>query len=157
MKNENMIMKLCEKSNNILDDAATVVIRPCENGYRAVINLSSIADKLVYNAGRWCKRYASDMLITWSEVEEKLNKHLSTLDSVDKDVIVFAFRKMGVDSNTYLQTNIEGGVSIDLYYTCIYAVHIMDVINDDDNTKTVYVTLKDITSVAESEAYSHRQ
>ena len=31
------------------------------------LNLSTIASKLIEQAGRWCERYASDVIITWDK------------------------------------------------------------------------------------------
>lgn len=66
------------------------------------INYSSILTFLIQVAGRICKHYASDLFITWNSLEEKL-----------KDVeysggkILFGFREMGVDSNTFVLSRLN--------------------------------------------------
>lgn len=151
----NIIQEITENSQIIIEDATVSLFKPAAN-YETVINVSAIASILIENAGRWCKHYASDVIISWDEVREKLSKHVKTLDVLETDIITFAFRQSGVDSNHYLLNRIEDGTNISLHYSEIFAVHIMDVINDD-NIKTVYVTLKDIKSTAESAAYHNRK
>ncbi len=61
------------------------------------INYSDILTFLIHVAGKNCRRYANDLFITWSSLEEEL-----------KDVeyrggkILFGFRECGVDSNTFV-------------------------------------------------------
>ena len=38
------------------------------------INLSEILDRLIFSAGRFCQRYASDMFISWQYVLNTIKK-----------------------------------------------------------------------------------
>lgn len=66
------------------------------------INYSSILTLLIQVAGRICKHYASDLFITWSSLEEQLHDIEYTGGK-----ILFGFREMGVDSNSYVLSRLN--------------------------------------------------
>lgn len=57
------------------------------------INYSSILTKLIQEAGRWCKFFASDLFILWDlNIETPLKEK-----TINTGAFVFAFRESGVD------------------------------------------------------------
>jgi len=145
---------LFNTSNDIIDDSCALINQ--NNMTYDNINIADIASILIYNAGRFCERYASDVIITYDELREKITKHMQTTDCIPADVILFGFRKSGVDSNVFIHNQIENHLSIDNYYRKVLAVQILDHI-DDDNYKTVYVTLKNVTNAVTSECYNRHK
>lgn len=51
-------------------------------------NLSSILTKLIQEAGRWCKSYASDLFIWWTAIAEQM----------ESGSYLFGFYETGVDN-----------------------------------------------------------
>ena len=141
MKTKRYEEMLCADSScDKIAHANANLFRPVNEGFETIINLSDIASLLIHEAGRWCKRYASDFIITWDDVREKMNNHVNTLEYVDTDYIVFGFRKNGVDSNHYLENHINNGCSIDMYYSEVYTLIINDTISDENSYKTINET-----------------
>lgn len=56
-------------------------------------NLSSLLTKLIQEAGRWCKTYASDLFIWWRAITEKMENGTLTEGSY-----LFGFYESGVDN-----------------------------------------------------------
>lgn len=56
------------------------------------VNYSSILTKLIQEAGRWCKAYASDLFVFWNAAIESLEN--GQLESAS---YLFGFYEMGVD------------------------------------------------------------
>lgn len=56
------------------------------------INYSSILTKLIQEAGRWCEYYASDLFITWHNIDKNLDD-----GTMKTEQFVFGFRNNGVD------------------------------------------------------------
>lgn len=100
------------------------------------INTSSIQDILIQNTGRFCERFCSDLFITWKCVEEILKKPID-----QNHIIVFAIRKNGVDSNTFLNCNLDPDNYNSEYYRKIYTLLIKKNKND-----IIHCELKDVTS-----------
>lgn len=61
------------------------------------INYSSILTRLIQEAGRWCRRYASDLFIDWRGIAQKLENGSMTTSSY-----LFGFREDGVDAATFV-------------------------------------------------------
>lgn len=57
------------------------------------INTSSILTRLIQEAGRWCRSYASDLFIYWKYNVDKLLEN----GSMENSNLIFAFRELGVD------------------------------------------------------------
>ena len=56
-------------------------------------NMSSILSKLIQEAGRWCKSYASDLFIWWSAIAGQVEA-----GSLESGAYQFGFDETGVDS-----------------------------------------------------------
>lgn len=67
-----------------------------ENG-KTNINTSSIWTRLIQEAGRWCKDYASDLLYDY----EKIAKKVETA-SLQTESYLFGFREYGVDHDNFI-------------------------------------------------------
>lgn len=61
------------------------------------INYSSILTKLIQECGRLCESYASDLFITWSSIERKIEEK-----TMKTSVYLFGIREMGVDHNEFI-------------------------------------------------------
>jgi len=120
---------------------ATKQVLSSATGQGRDINLSSIADILIENTGRFCEQYLSDLFITWDGVRQLIDKPVSEDTS---NIIVFAIRKQGVDSNTFLNSKLEDNVKhpgwCSTYYRRIYTLHM---IRKAD--KSIECELKDVT------------
>lgn len=56
------------------------------------INYSSILTKLIQEAGRWCRSYASDLFIDWKDIDYAL-----CAGTLKSGTYLFGFRELGVD------------------------------------------------------------
>ncbi len=61
----------------------------------ASINISSILTKLIQEAGRWCKSYASDLFIYWSSLQKQVED-----GTIESGSHLFGFRETGVDDES---------------------------------------------------------
>lgn len=87
-----------------------------EHSHKWDVNLSSILDILIKEAAK-CTRYASDLFISWEQVEELLKKE--RLDY--PRMFFFGFRDMGVDHLAYIQAKYDPrNIGITPDYRCIY-------------------------------------
>ena len=87
-----------------LEDFEADVKDTCD-GYKSMytgryeINYSSILTRLIQEAGRFCKYYASDLFIDWASVE----RFLESWSGGDvHNVNLFGFRQSGVDGNSFI-------------------------------------------------------
>lgn len=62
------------------------------------INYSSILTKLIQEAGRWCEYYASDLFITWHDIDKKLDD-----ETMGTEQFIFGFRDNGVDHKEWYE------------------------------------------------------
>ena len=88
----------------------------------ANINVSSIATKLIQEAGRWCTSFASDFLVQWIPIANGLED--GTLRSKRK---IFGFRESGVDHEGFLlnrYTTYSDSVTAAYYYRSIWRLDI---------------------------------
>lgn len=74
------------------------------------VNYSSILTKLIQEAGRWCKAYASDLFIFWSAITERLQN-----GQLENASYLFGFYETGVDNaksiiNQYQTTGYAAGL-----------------------------------------------
>lgn len=67
-----------------------------------IINYSDILTFLIQTAGKICKRYASDLFITWSGLDEKLHD-----SKYAGEKLLFGFRENGMDSNTFVLSRLN--------------------------------------------------
>lgn len=145
--------KLCNKVNNFsLGDISSV--SDC-------INLSSIASKLINEAGRWCDRYASDFIIDWDHVRRSIAYALSddNNDSLKsngfRETVLFGIRDSGIDHNSFVYSKMsDQHTVINDYYSRVYAVDIKIVYGDNHYCLTI--DLKDIKSKVSSKAFDMR-
>lgn len=72
--------------------------RPYSTEGRWDVNYSDILTQLIQSAGRYCKQYASDLFIDWTEIVEELAKG-KPMDNT----YIFAFRDSGVDHKAYYE------------------------------------------------------
>lgn len=150
-------LELYEKSNDLISDTHAYITTQINNPEMA-INLSTIATKLIHEAGRWCEQYASDVIISWDSVRNAVKRHFETPDMITDDIVVFGFRQSGVDCNSFVSSRCNSAIASmkhSLEYMKIYAVKIFDVPDYDDGgyAKDVYVALKNIKSEVESRVY----
>lgn len=94
-----MKRKITKQYKNLWKETGSWV--SCRNKYD--INYSSILTKLIQEAGRLCDCYASDLFISWNEIEKSLKIHEKS-----KEVFLFGFRKMGVDHKEWVMNRING-------------------------------------------------
>lgn len=62
------------------------------------INYSTILTKLIQEAGRWCEYYASDLFITWHDIDKKLDD-----GTMCTEQFIFGFRNNGVDHKEWYE------------------------------------------------------
>lgn len=65
------------------------------------VNLSSILTQLIFDAAKYCDRYASDLFIDWQKICE-------TIDNIKENEptkfeFLFGFRECGIDSKFEIQ------------------------------------------------------
>lgn len=68
------------------------------------INLSSILDRLITGAGRFCQRFASDLFISWNGI---LNYIQNRPNHDKRRIIMLATRRNGVDGDDFILCNLE--------------------------------------------------
>lgn len=66
------------------------------------VNYSSLLTRLIQEAGRWCRRYASDLFIDWEPIANGLKD-----GSIESGTSLFGFREDGVDHNTFVKSRYE--------------------------------------------------
>lgn len=101
------------------------------------INLSTIITKLIQETGRFCERYASDLLITWREIESFIF-HPNPSDNFTNRVYAIGIRENGVDGNEYIAYEMEQSLSIDDHYRRIYGIRV------SHRNNAVIVEMRDI-------------
>lgn len=135
--------RIFEQSDIVLSDCSTYIPVSTTTPHMT-INMSDIETILIQTAGRWCERYASDLLIGLDAMQESLKEHVENKDIVDPEVFIFGFRRSGVDHDVYVMSNMKNSnCHISEYYNKIYAVKIQD-IDHDSRSKTIQITMKDI-------------
>jgi len=61
------------------------------------INISSIWTKLIQEAGRWCKHYASDLFWDFKKIDQKIEN-----GTLETESYLFGFRECGVDHDSFI-------------------------------------------------------
>lgn len=88
-----------------------------EYSHKWKINLGKILDILIKEAAK-CTRYASDLFISWRQVEESLCAETKTYTTKR---FFFGFRDMGVDHLAYIQAKYDpDNRAFKPDYRCIY-------------------------------------
>lgn len=94
------------------------------------INYSSILTELIYNAGRWCERFASDLFISWKTVENYLENKKD--NSPESKSFLFGFRQSGVDHDTFILSRFNQNEYTEEYRT-IYRLDIEFTIDEKND------------------------
>lgn len=98
------------------------------------INYSSILSRLIFEAGRWCRRFASDLFIDWYIIQKKLDD-----GSLKTGTYLFGFREDGVDGTSFIEARYENESLYGRAYLTYRALWRMDVeVNDDEVKFTLY-------------------
>lgn len=85
-----------------------------------LINVSSIWTELIQCAGRYCERFASDLLVWYDSFNKALNDP-NTLDYTE----VFGFRESGVDHFNYVKNQYNKyGLMTEYYYRKLYILEL---------------------------------
>lgn len=94
--------------------------------HRLIINLSSIETFLIQETGRYCERYASDLLVTWNSIKETMADR-NPFSHVSYQFL--GIRKSGVDGLSYVMANMQQykhQVSyLEQYYRKLYGIRIL--------------------------------
>jgi hypothetical protein len=112
------------------------------------INISDILTYIIQTTGRFCERYASDIVYHLDSIRSILAENVPIKEPV---IEVMGIRQSGVDGEQYLLNNLEtykdqpGRISD--YYRQIIAVELKTVQEEEEDLHlTTIVTLKDITN-----------
>lgn len=100
------------------------------------INYSSILTKLIQEAGRWCKAYASDLFILWNTV-------IKTLESgqAEDASYLFGFYENGVDNAQSIINQYQSiGYMAGLRYRAIWRLDVT--VNEE--TRLLEMTLYEV-------------
>lgn len=103
MKLENMKKKrgtkeiTCEGQIRIFDINEQKMIR------KEYVPYSNILSRLIVEAGKRCKSYASDLFISWESVLNDISK----IEENTNLTYYFGFRDMGVDHEVFIQTRLD--------------------------------------------------
>lgn len=109
------------------------------------INISSIIDTIITNTGRFCERYASDVLFDLNYMNDIIKNYNPNYP--EEYIVCFGIRRDGVDGYEFLKSRLQNDFCsnpyrINEYYRKILAVHI----HFDEENSELYCTLKDITN-----------
>lgn len=87
------------KARTIDDFKIAFVAEPAitASGYGTDLNYSSILTRLIQEAGRWCKSYASDLFIDWHSIDSAIRS-----GGLESGAHLFGFRESGVDGNSFI-------------------------------------------------------
>jgi hypothetical protein len=93
------------------------------------INWSNIETKLIQISGRFCDRYASDIIYSINTISEKIK----TGEFKDGEFYLFGFRESGVDSKSFIESQNEENLNSEYrqiwrldVLTDIYGCHSME-------------------------------
>lgn len=150
---DKVISDAFEKSETVL---ATAYGSQCSD-----INTSDIVTKLIQLTGRYCEKWASDLLINI----ERMNSCIKEMDNANETepaYIAFGIRQLGVDGNSFTAARIhENGMlasykTISDFYRQILCVKISRKKNEFDFFETA-VELRDIkNTIAYNDKYARR-
>ena len=105
---------------------------------KASINTSSILTKLIQEAGRWCRSYASDLFIFWSSLQKQVEE-----GSIESSSHLFGFRETGVDDESSIFHKYANYGYIPAHeYRAIWRLHINVDIEHSKLTMTLYEVIR---------------
>lgn len=102
--------------------------------YKFDMNLSKLATKLIQDTGRFCENYASDLLLTWTNIERAISIY-----ETPKSIFCVGIKSDGIDENAAILNAIKSPKAR-YKYRKLYAIVI------DHNELTATVTMRDISS-----------
>lgn len=119
--------------------------------YPQEINGSEIQTALIQYAGRFCERYASDLICTLADLQPFLASSLPVKN--DRWVIGVGLRDSGVDHNAFLLARLRNSragynkaLLPQISYRKILVLDIQDFVTEDGTEAKRTIRLKDITS-----------
>ena len=96
---------LKQKHNILAEDSASSSV-----GYCMSMNASSIQTKLIQLVGRFCESYASDLLITLSDLQPFISQDKLPPFDAEKPhrwIIGVGIRELGVDGNNFILSRLK--------------------------------------------------
>lgn len=116
---------------------------------KADINYSDILSFLIRQAGKICKKFASDLFIDWESVERFLHS-----EENDHRRFLFGFREYGVDHNSFVVLKINNPSmygSIEANYDALYTLDVfIDFADGVPETEMILGSVFEKRSVSES-------
>lgn len=126
MEKQNPFTLALSKINPILSDTGEVCDRPDNFNNPVNINISDITTFLIQNVGRYCDRYASDLLIS----HESLINTINNLNPDRKtEYLWLGLRESGVDGIAYIIASMKDHSPeyIAAYYRKVFCIKISSV------------------------------
>lgn len=126
MEKQNPFTLALSKTNPILSDTGEVCDRPDNFNNPVNINISDITTFLIQNVGRYCDRYASDLLIS----HESLINTINNLNPDRKNEYLWlGLRESGVDGIAYIIASMKDHSPeyIAAYYRKVFCIKISSV------------------------------
>lgn len=120
-----------------------------ETGNQGSINITSILTRIIQDAGRFCERYASDILYEIKNLQTLCDMY--DLEEPIDEIITFGLRENGSDHNAYIMNQLANSrqgspyASATPYYRRVLAVHCRVYRDPDYSTPCVECELRDIT------------
>ena len=100
------------------------------------VNYSSIFCKLIKDAAR-CNNYQSDIFYTLKDIYDRLSDFNPETNPEILNPIWVGFRKMGVDSNSFIYCRIAEGDRLSALYQEYFALYCVRIENDQDDWRLV--------------------
>ncbi len=96
-----------------------------------ILNLfPTINNKLLQCTGRYCERYAGDILYDFESIKEWVHEKIHLRERFSKRVFYFGFREMGVDGEQMMKARLSAG---EIHaYRAVYAEEISVVMTECD-------------------------
>lgn len=113
------------------------------------INTSDILTRLIQEAGRFCRHYASDLFYSWLTIEKKMNRGL-----LKSERVLFGFRENGVDTNDFILNKFNGNSGVALASMEYRSIWILDITVDGAELPRVSMRLFEAHRVPSSNANS---
>lgn len=146
MEKQNPFTLALSKTNPILSDTGEVCDRPDNFNNPVSINISDITTFLIQNVGRYCDRYASDLLIS----HESLINTINNMNPNRKNEYLWlGLRESGVDGIAYIIASMKDHSPeyIATYYRKVFCIKISSVFMSKFTVK-LYDMSNDIYSIA---------
>lgn len=149
MSKENVIKTIeqkLKKEKPLFSKKGTIVRNSTDNKQYMSINLSDIMTKLIQDTGRFCERYASDLIISYESMMGVVNN----LDTNRKTHYEwFGLRQSGVDGIAYVLCNMNQNPAsyCSQYYRKLYCVRV-SAIKDNEITVDLLDMTNNIYSIA---------